>query len=210
MAQAVTEAMQDLGMAGGRFEVALVKQDEPQAYGLESSEFLVAGHAGSTPRPIGKVASGGELSRLALAIAVTTSQRGAHGADEAAQVGTLIFDEIDSGVGGAVADTVGLLMQRLGRDRQVLAVTHLAQVAACAHQHLVVSKSLNAGQTTSDIREVQGEPRVHEVARMLGGAITDTSRAHAQAMLETAMRHDAEAGAAQAAANKARRRKEAA
>jgi len=199
MAQAVTEAMQDLGMAGGRFEVSLVKQDEPQAYGLENIEFLVAGHAGSTPRPLGKVASGGELSRLALAIAVTTSQR----ADEAAQVGTLIFDEIDSGVGGAVADTVGLLMQRLGRERQVMAVTHLAQVAACAHQHLVVSKALSNGQTASDIREVQSDERVREVARMLGGAITDTSRAHAQVMLDTAKGHEAQAQAAASNLSKA-------
>ena len=182
LSQSVTEAMQKLGMAGGRFEVALVKQDEPQAFGLESAEFLVAGHAGSTPRPLGKVASGGELSRLALAIAVTTTQR----ADEANAVGTLIFDEIDSGVGGAVADTVGQLMQQLGRDRQVLAVTHLAQVAACAHQHLVVSKALVDGQTSSDIRPVSDDARVQEIARMLGGAITDTSRAHAQAMLHTA------------------------
>ena len=203
MAKAVSTAMQDLGMAGGRFEVALTKLDEPQAHGLENVEFLVAGHAGSTPRPIGKVASGGELSRLALAIAVTTSQRD----DDRAQVGTLIFDEIDSGVGGAVADTVGLLMQRLGRDRQVLAVTHLAQVAACAHQHLVVSKALSEGHTTSDIREVQADNRVHEVARMLGGAITDTSRAHAQAMLHTAQQHNQ---SAQDTASKTRRRKEAA
>jgi DNA repair protein RecN (Recombination protein N) len=187
MAAAVSGAMQELGMAGGRFEVALVPQSEPQAYGLENIEFLVAGHAGSTPRPIAKVASGGELSRLALAIAVTTSQR----ADEQAQVGTLIFDEIDSGVGGAVADTVGRLMQRLGHDRQVLAVTHLAQVAACAHQHLVVSKALKDGTTSSDIREVQADERVHEVARMLGGAITDTSRAHAEAMLAAARLNEA-------------------
>jgi DNA repair protein RecN (Recombination protein N) len=212
MGEAVTTAMQELGMAGGRFEVALVKQAEPQAYGLENLEFLVAGHAGSTPRPIGKVASGGELSRLALAIAVTTSQR----AEETSQVGTLIFDEIDSGVGGAVADTVGRLMQRLGRDRQVLAVTHLAQVAACAHQHLLVSKSVNEGQTTSDIREVREADRVHEVARMLGGAITDTSRAHAQAMLRTATQHDesevrARADALAGGSNgKARKRQEAA
>src|SRR5690606_33354267 len=171
LSQAVTEAMQELGMKGGRFEVALVSQTEPQAFGLESIEFLVAGHAGSTPRPLGKVASGGELSRLALAIAVTTSQR----SDAAAQSGTLIFDEIDSGVGGAVADTVGQLMQRLGASQQVLAVTHLAQVAACAHQHLVVSKALSQGTTTSDIREVTGEDRVREVARMLGGTVTDTS-----------------------------------
>ena len=104
------------------------------ASGLEEVGFLVAGHAGSTPRPVGKVASGGELSRIALAIAVTTSQLGT------AQ--TLIFDEVDSGVGGAVAETVGRLMQQLGRDRQVLAVTHLPQVAACADHHLVVSKQL--------------------------------------------------------------------
>ena len=201
LAQAVTLAMQDLGMSGGRFEVALPKQDEPQAFGLESVEFLVAGHAGSTPRPLGKVASGGELSRLALAIAVTTSQR----TDDASQSGTLIFDEIDSGVGGAVADTVGQLMQRLGGSQQVLAVTHLAQVAACAHQHLVVSKALSQGTTTSDIREVAGEDRVREVARMLGGTVTDTSRAHAQVMVDTA--HAAPDSAN--SANK-RRRKEAA
>ena len=137
---------------------------------------------------------------------MTTSQR----ADEAAQVGTLIFDEIDSGVGGAVADTVGQLMQRLGRERQVMAVTHLAQVAACAHQHLVVSKALNHGQTTSDIREVQATERVHEVARMLGGAVTDTSRAHAQVMLDTAKAHEAQAETAAIAASKAKRKQEAA
>ncbi len=189
MAEAVTAAMQELGMAGGRFEVALTPLDEPQAWGLEAIDFLVAGHAGSTPRPLGKVASGGELSRLALAIAVTTSQQthaghadGQHGT----HVATLIFDEIDSGVGGSVADTVGRLMQRLGMDRQVLAVTHLAQVAACAHHHLLVSKSLQGGQTTSDIRSVDDEARVQEVARMLGGTVSDTSLAHARVMLDTA------------------------
>lgn len=205
LSHAVTEAMQELGMKGGRFEVALTAQSEPQAFGLENIEFLVAGHAGSTPRPLGKVASGGELSRLALAIAVTTSQR----SDERSQVGTLIFDEIDSGVGGAVADTVGRLMQRLGRDRQVMAVTHLAQVAACAHQHLLVAKAVHEGQTTSDIREVRDDVRTTEIARMLGGQITETSRAHAQAMLTTA--HAQEAGDAVTVAGKApRRRKEAA
>jgi DNA repair protein RecN (Recombination protein N) len=179
MAKDVTGAMQTLGMAGGRFEVALTELPEPQSFGLENIEFLVAGHAGSTPRPLGKVASGGELSRLALAIAVTTSQRD----ERIAQVDTLIFDEIDSGVGGQVADTVGRLMQQLGTGRQVLAVTHLAQVAASAHHHLVVSKALQGQQTTSDIRPIEGAERVQEIARMLGGAITDTSRAHAQAML---------------------------
>jgi DNA repair protein RecN (Recombination protein N) len=184
LGEAVTAAMQELGMAGGRFEVALTPTDEAQAAGLETIEFLVAGHAGSTPRPLAKVASGGELSRLALAIAVTTTQQRA-----GSQVATLIFDEIDSGVGGAVADTVGRLMQRLGQaqeGRQVLAVTHLAQVAACAHHHLLVTKSQLGGQVASRIEEVSGQAREAEVARMLGGAIGETSLAHARVMLQNA------------------------
>ncbi len=184
LANAVTQAMQQLGMAGGRFDVALVAQDAPQSFGLESAEFLVAGHAGSTPRPMGKVASGGELSRIALAIAVTTSQL-AQAEREAA--GTLIFDEVDSGVGGAVADTVGRLMKQLGTDRQVLAVTHLPQVAACADHHFVVSKLSSPQGTHSDIQAVGGEARVAEVARMLGGErLSGTSLAHAQEMLTVA------------------------
>ncbi|MEP7295148.1 MAG: DNA repair protein RecN [Burkholderiales bacterium] len=180
LANAVTLAMQQLGMAGGRFEVALLKQDAPQSFGAESAEFLVAGHAGSTPRPLGKVASGGELSRIALAIAVTTSQM--RSSDDS--TGTLIFDEIDAGVGGAVAETVGRLMKQLGRAAQVLAVTHLPQVAACADHHFVVSKQLRDGATLSDVRAVGGEVRVAEVARMLGGErLSNTSLAHAQEML---------------------------
>ncbi len=182
LAKAVTQAMQQLGMAGGRFEVALTAHDAPQSFGTESAEFLVAGHAGSTPRPLGKVASGGELSRIALAIAVTTSQL----EDSAAAAGTLIFDEIDTGVGGAVAETVGRLMKQLGRDRQVLAVTHLPQVAACADHHFVVSKQLRDGLTLSEIDSVAGERRVAEIARMLGGErLSGTSLAHAQEMLAT-------------------------
>ena len=176
LAGVVTQAMQQLGMAGGRFEVALLKQAGPQSFGLESAEFLVAGHAGSTPRPLAKVASGGELSRIALAIAVTTSQL--------QSAGTLIFDEIDAGVGGAVAETVGRLMKQLGRDAQVLAVTHLPQVAACADHHFVVAKQARAGATLSDVRAVSGEVRVAEVARMLGGErLSNTSLAHAQELL---------------------------
>lgn len=183
LSQAVTAAMQQLGMAGGVFEVSLLKQDSPQSYGLESAEFLVAGHAGSTPRPMAKVASGGELSRIALAIAVTTSQLAPHG--EAA--GTLIFDEVDAGVGGAVADTVGRLMKQLGRDRQVMAVTHLPQVAACADHHFVVAKAAHEGRTRSDITPVHGETRVAEIARMLGGErLSSTSLAHAQELLSVA------------------------
>lgn len=180
LAQAVTAAMQQLGMAGGRFEVALLPQSEPQSFGLESVELRVAGHAGSTPRPLAKVASGGELSRLALAIAVTTSDAAAQAVEA---VPTLIFDEVDAGIGGQVADSVGRLLKQLGAQVQVLAVTHLAQVAACADRHFVVAKSLQGTQTLSRIEPVEGEARVAEVARMLGGE-TLSGTAHAQAMLE--------------------------
>lgn len=180
LSNAVTQAMQQLGMAGGRFEVALLPLDEPQAFGLEAVELRVAGHAGSTPRPLAKVASGGELSRLALAIAVTTAAKDKHGP------ATLIFDEIDAGVGGTVADSVGRLMKQLGgsgaRATQVLAVTHLAQVAACADHHFVVSKALKGKQTLSAIATVEGEARVAEVARMLGGEKL-SGTAHAQTLL---------------------------
>lgn len=176
LAKAITQAMQGLGMEGGQFEVALQKVAQAMQSGLEEVAFLVAGHAGSSPRPVSRVASGGELSRMALAIAVTTSQLGT------AQ--TLIFDEVDAGVGGAVAQTVGRLMKQLGRDRQVLAVTHLPQVAACADHHLVVTKQLHSGVTLSSVASVQGESRVAEIARMLGGErMLGTTLAHAKEML---------------------------
>ncbi|WP_341906524.1 DNA repair protein RecN [Polaromonas sp. YR568] len=176
LAKAITQAMQGLGMQGGQFDVALNRLEQPAQHGLEQAEFLVAGHAGSTPRPVGKVASGGELSRIALAIAVTTSQLG--------QAQTLIFDEVDSGVGGAVAETVGRLMKQLGKDRQVMAVTHLPQVAACADQHLVVAKRTENGATFSSVDHVHGEQRVAEIARMLGGErLSGTTLAHAKEML---------------------------
>jgi DNA repair protein RecN (Recombination protein N) len=178
LAAAVTQTMQQLGMAGGRFEVALLPQAQPQAFGLESIELRVAAHAGSTPRPLAKVASGGELSRLALAVAVTV----AHGGRSAGPALALIFDEIDAGVGGTVADSVGRMMKALGRTSQVLAVTHLAQVAACADHHFVVSKALHGGQTLSQVCAVQGQERVAEVARMLGGERL-SGQAHAQALL---------------------------
>ena len=177
LSKSITQAMQGLGMQGGQFEVALDTLAQPAQSGLEDVQFLVAGHAGSTPRPVGKVASGGELSRIALAIAVTTSRLGT------AQ--TLIFDEVDSGVGGAVAETVGRLMQQLGHDRQVLAVTHLPQVAACADHHLLVSKQLQGKATTSSVGTVKGELRVGEIARMLGGEkLSSTTLAHAKEMLQ--------------------------
>jgi DNA repair protein RecN (Recombination protein N) len=176
LATAISQAMQGLGMQGGRFEVQLEPTEQATASGLESVNFLVAGHPGSTPRPVGKVASGGELSRIALAIAVTTSQLGT------AQ--TLIFDEVDSGVGGAVAETVGRLMQQLGRDRQVMAVTHLPQVAACADHHWVVSKHSDAQGTASQVTALNHTDRVGEIARMLGGEkVSETTLAHAREML---------------------------
>jgi DNA repair protein RecN (Recombination protein N) len=204
MAARITEAMQALGMAGGRFDVALVAQAEPQSYGAETVEFLVAGHAGSTPRPLAKVASGGELSRLALAIAVTAAQSDVERAGPrrgAAGVGTLIFDEIDSGVGGTVADAVGRLMKRLGRHVQVLAVTHLPQVAACGDHHFVVAKRAAGGRTTSSVAPLAGEARVAEVARMLGGERSSgTSLAHAQELIARAVAVDAAADPSTAAA----------
>ena len=189
MAGRITEAMQQLGMAGGRFDVALVPQESPQSYGAETVEFLVAGHAGSTPRPLAKVASGGELSRLALAIAVTAAQSTAGTASTS--VGTLIFDEIDAGVGGTVADSVGRLMKRLGRHVQVMAVTHLPQVAACGDHHFVVAKRSIGGNTTSQVTPLAGEARVAEVARMLGGERSSgTSLAHAQELIAQAVAVD--------------------
>jgi DNA repair protein RecN (Recombination protein N) len=176
LSRAVTDAMQTLGMQGGRFEVGLQKLDEPQAHGWEQVEFLVAGHAGVSPRPVGKVASGGELSRIALAISVVTSQLG--------QAPTLIFDEVDSGIGGAVAHTVGQLLRQLGRDRQVLAVTHLPQVAACGDHHLLVSKRQSGPVTHSTVVAISHEQRVSELARMLGGNDrSEVSLAHARELL---------------------------
>jgi len=176
LAQSITNAMQELGMRGGQFVVALERAAQPMESGWEEVQFLVAGHAGSTPRPVGKVASGGELSRIALAIAVSTSTLGS--------APTLVFDEVDSGIGGAVAHTVGRLMQTLGGDRQVLAVTHLPQVAACANQHLVVAKSTHRNQVHSSVTPVEDDARVQEIARMLGGeTLTPTTLAHAREML---------------------------
>ena len=176
ISKSITQAMQGLGMAGGKFEVRLTALATPAEHGIEQAEFLVAGHSGSTPRPVGKVASGGELSRIALAIAVTTSQLG--------EAQTLIFDEVDAGVGGAVAEIVGLLMKQLGKDRQVMAVTHLPQVAACADHHLLVSKLSKSGEVLSTVSQLDHAQRVAELARMLSGAKqSDVTRAHAQEML---------------------------
>ena len=172
----VTEAMQDLSMAGGQFVIGIEPLAEGNAYGLENIEFLVAGHPGVSPKPLSKVASGGELARISLAISVITS--------EASQIPTLIFDEVDSGIGGAVAETVGKRLKELGQAHQVLCVTHLAQVAAQGHQHWKVEKQSSNNSTTSSITSLNRQERVEEIARMLGGTeITDTTRRHARELL---------------------------
>lgn len=173
----VTTAMQDLSMAGGQLEIALIPLPDGGAQGLEQIEFLVAGHAGSTPRSLAKVASGGELARISLAISVITSK--------ASFTPTLIFDEVDAGIGGAVAETVGKLLRQLGESHQILCVTHLPQVAAQGNHHLKVSKSQADDKTLSQVMPLGRSERVEEVARMLGGAtITDTTRRHARELLE--------------------------
>ena len=173
----VTDAMQDLSMVGGKIEIALTPLSEGGSHGLEQVEFLVAGHAGSTPRSLAKVASGGELARISLAISVITSK--------ASFTPTLIFDEVDAGIGGAVAETVGKLLHQLGQSHQILCVTHLPQVAAQGNHHLKVSKSQSGDKTISQVQPLARAERVEEVARMLGGAtITDTTRRHARELLE--------------------------
>jgi DNA repair protein RecN (Recombination protein N) len=181
-AQISTE-MQRLSLSGGKFEVALTEQ-APTVNGLEQIEFLVAGHAGVVARPLAKVASGGELSRISLAIRVVTAQK--------ESIPTMIFDEVDVGIGGGVAEVVGQLLKQLGDQqdnknviqRQVLVITHLPQVAALGTHHLRVSKSLVNAQTLSTIAVLDDEARVEEIARMLGGIeITDTTRQHAKEML---------------------------
>ncbi|MEZ2353575.1 DNA repair protein RecN [Caballeronia sp. RCC_10] len=177
LSKAVTEGMQELSMAGGSFDVALVPLAEGGANGLEQIEFRVAGHAGVALRPLAKVASGGELARISLALAVIAST--------ASPTPTLIFDEVDTGIGGGVAEVVGRLLHQLGRDRQVLCVTHLPQVAARGDQHFQVAKSSDdAGGTVSTVTPLDKARRIEEVARMLGGIeITATTRKHAKEML---------------------------
>jgi DNA repair protein RecN (Recombination protein N) len=173
----VTDAMQNLSMAGGQLQIALTPLNEGGSFGLEQIEFLVAGHAGSTPRSLAKVASGGELARISLAISVITSK--------ASFTPTLIFDEVDAGIGGAVAETVGKLLHQLGQSHQILCVTHLPQVAAQGNHHFRVSKIQSGDKTISQVQALGRSERVEEVARMLGGAtITDTTRRHARELLE--------------------------
>ena len=173
----ITQAMQQLAMAGGKFEVALAPcAQEGSVHGAEQVEFLVAANPGVKPGALARVASGGELSRISLAIQVITSK--------AARVPTLIFDEVDAGIGGSVAEIVGRQLKLLGRERQVLCVTHLPQVAAQADQQWSVSKFGTKDRVTTTVSALDQKARVEELARMLGGtAITATTRKHAAEML---------------------------
>ena len=172
----VSRVMQQLALGGGKFEIALVSVEDGGAFGLEQVEFRISGLAGDESRPLAKVASGGELSRISLAIQVVTSQ--------AASVPTLVFDEVDVGIGGGVAEVVGRLLRELGGERQVLCVTHLPQVAARANWQWQVSKTTLSGQVRSRVVELDTDGRVEEVARMLGGVeITAITRQHAREML---------------------------
>lgn len=176
LSKRVTVIMQDLAMAGGQFEIALNPLATPAACGLEAIEFQVAANPGQGLRPLAKVASGGELSRIGLAIQVIAS--------EAGEVPTLIFDEVDVGIGGRVAEIVGRLLKQLGANRQVLCVTHLPQVAAQADWQWSIAKDVKAGETRSRVTPLDNQGRIEEIARMLGGVeITATTRGHAAEML---------------------------
>jgi len=180
-ARQVTGAMKELAMGGGRFEAALRRVEGGGAYGDESVEFLVSTHGGTSPQALAKIASGGELSRISLAIEVMSGR--------AAAIPTLIFDEVDAGIGGAVAEVVGKRLRALGKERQVLCVTHLPQVATQADHQWSVAKLSANGVVRSRVSVLDDKARIEEIARMLGGLeITATTRKHAAEMLQSAGR----------------------
>ncbi|OHX11669.1 DNA repair protein RecN [Chromobacterium sphagni] len=182
LSERIAKEMQRLAMGGSRFAIELSALAEPGAHGMESIEYLVAANAGTSLRPLAKVASGGELSRISLAMQVVISQ--------VASVPTLIFDEVDVGIGGRVAEVIGHMLRDLGQRYQVLCITHLPQVASCGKQHWQVSKRAQKGQVLSRIAPLDAEQRVLEIARMLGGAeLTQTTREHAAEMLASNAAH---------------------
>ncbi|WP_444937251.1 DNA repair protein RecN [Microbulbifer sp. JMSA004] len=181
LAEAVNDQLADLAMPHARVELSLQKLDTPNSQGLEEAEILISTNPGQPPRPLGKIASGGELSRVSLAIQVVTAQT--------SRTPTLVFDEVDVGIGGATGDVVGRLLRQLGETRngrsgQVICVTHLAQVAARAHRQYLVEKHSDGESVFVALRELTNGERREEVARMLGGAPTAQSLAHAEEMLE--------------------------
>ncbi|BCL75298.1 DNA repair protein RecN [Jeongeupia sp. HS-3] len=176
LAEAVTREMRPLALADSRFEIALTKLDTLSAHGAESIEFLV-GHGDAPAKPMAKIVSGGELSRISLALQVIAATQGG--------ISTFVFDEVDVGIGGRVAEIVGRLLADLGANRQVLCITHLPQVAACGHQHLQVSKANTAAGIVSAVKPLSSDERIEEIARMLGGVeITETTRRHAAELLD--------------------------
>jgi DNA repair protein RecN (Recombination protein N) len=175
LSKAVTAGMQQLAMSGGRFEVLLNKLDEPGAAGAEEIEFQVASHPSLPLRPLARVASGGELSRISLAIQMVAAK--------ASPVGTLVFDEVDAGIGGSVAETIGKALRSLGKERQVLCVTHLPQVAANGDQQWLVVKSASRGKVNVQASLLNRAARIEELARMLGGS-ESTARKHAAELLD--------------------------
>jgi DNA repair protein RecN (Recombination protein N) len=179
IAKSVDVLLPQLGMPDGRFSVALVARDEPTANGAEDAEFRVALNVGHEERPLARVASGGELSRVMLALKTILAR--------VDRVPTLIFDEVDAGIGGRVGLQVGDTLRRVAKEHQVFAISHLPQIAARAHHHIVVAKGAKGGVTTADISVLEGSSRVNEIARMLGGdPESKVSRAHAKELLETA------------------------
>jgi DNA repair protein RecN (Recombination protein N) len=179
LGRAVDEVLPDLGMPDGRFHVALLPTRDIGPDGAESVEFRVSLNVGHEERPLARVASGGELSRVMLALKTILARLD--------RVPTLIFDEVDAGIGGRVGLQVGETMRRVASYHQVFAITHLPQIAARAHHHILVSKGARGGVTTADVAVLDGEPRVTEIARMLGGdPESDVSRAHARELLENA------------------------
>ena len=178
LSEQVTRVMQELGMAGGSFVIDVKPGETPGIHGIDEIRYLVSANPGQPPKPLAKVASGGELSRISLAIQVIMS--------ESSQIPTLIFDEVDSGVGGGVAEIVGKKLRLLGRDRQVLCVTHLPQVASQAHNPFRVAQTSEHDQTSTAVFALDDLERLEEVARMLGGVrITEQTRAHASEMIAT-------------------------
>lgn len=179
LSETVSTSMHELGMPNGQFEVQLSSLEKPSAIGLDEVTLCVTANKGQPLQPLSKVASGGELSRISLAIQVASA--------EVASLPTLIFDEVDVGIGGGIAEVVGQKMQMLGKHRQILAITHLAQVASHGHQHLNISKSTENDQTTTQVMELTQPQRIEELARMLGGqTITEQTRKHAEEILNFA------------------------
>ncbi len=178
LSEAVNSLLSSLRMQHCRFQVALLPLEEPSHCGLEEIEFRISTDAGREPQPLGRIASGGELSRVGLAIQVATT--------DSRRTPTMIFDEVDAGIGGGVAEVVGNLLRELGKNCQVICITHLAQVACKGHHHFVVAKHHAPKQTSATINSLDENEKVAEIARMLGGiAITEQTRAHAREMLAT-------------------------